>query len=98
MNPELYERYLQKKAKRLGISVDELKNGNKPENSNNQVEQTVNNSAYSVFGPSKIEDIKSEPMNETNIPKFEDTREDKFALIGYPLGHSLSKVIHEAGF
>lgn len=98
MNPELYERYLQKKAKKLGISVDELKNGNKPENSNNQVEQTVNNSAYSVFGPSKIEDIKSEPMNETNIPKFEDTREDKFALIGYPLGHSLSKVIHEAGF
>lgn len=33
-------------------------------------------------------------------PKFEikDNRENKFALIGYPLGHSLSKVIHEAGF
>ena len=25
MNPELYERYLAKKAKKLGISVEELK-------------------------------------------------------------------------
>ena len=31
-------------------------------------------------------------------PEINDTTENKFGLIGYPLGHSLSKVIHEAGF
>ena len=31
MNPDLYERYLAKKAKKLGISVDELKAQNSSE-------------------------------------------------------------------
>ncbi len=29
---------------------------------------------------------------------MQDYEKKKFALIGYPLGHSLSKIIHEAGF
>ena len=40
----------------------------------------------------------SSPVNEFDKPQIQDTRENKFGLIGYPLGHSLSKVIHEAGF
>lgn len=54
-----------------------------------------------IFGPSKM----TEPPKCSNKPiigpqkiKINDTRENKFGLIGYPLGHSLSKVIHEAGF
>lgn len=35
--------------------------------------------------------IDLSPISSDNTPK-------KFALIGYPLGHSLSKFIHEAGF
>ena len=31
-------------------------------------------------------------------PIIKDQRENKFALIGYPLGHSLSAIIHAAGF
>lgn len=30
--------------------------------------------------------------------KFEESEKKKFALIGYPLGHSLSEYIHDAGF
>ena len=32
LNKDLYERYLQKKAKKLGISVEELKGESKPQN------------------------------------------------------------------
>jgi shikimate dehydrogenase len=39
-----------------------------------------------------------QPTIQNSAPEMKDTRENKFALIGYPLGHSLSKVIHEAGF
>ena len=33
-----------------------------------------------------------------NLPDTQDNKTKKFALIGYPLGHSLSTFIHNAGF
>ena len=114
MNPDLYERYLKKKAKKLGISVEELKaKGTSPQVSEQSqcVQQTIQNQHQEykpeihpetvktevpsyIFGPSRMnENNSSSPLVETK-----DTRENKFCLIGYPLGHSLSKVIHEAGF
>lgn len=153
MNPELYERYLAKKAKKLGITVEELKAqgtsspvsesptiSNTPEQTISQVNQqhlkseptyvqrtiqdqlssqestiphqqpysgmqpeTVKTEVPSyVFGPSKMQETSkynSTPINQTvSKPEIKDNRENKFGLIGYPLGHSLSKVIHEAGF
>ena len=144
MNPELYERYLAKKAKKLGITVEELKSQGtpspvvesssqqpvQPQNSSEETqyvqrtiqdqiasenseplhkpysgmqEETVKSEVPSyIFGPSKMQEnynsnnnsLVSEPVK----PEIRDTRENKFGLIGYPLGHSLSKVIHEAGF
>ena len=100
MNPELMERFLAKKAKKLGITVEELKAQNAPspvaEKSYEPLPaqpERVEVPSY-VFGPAKSEEVK--PV-ETPV-EIKDTRENKFALIGYPLGHSLSKVIHEAGF
>lgn len=149
MNPELYERYLAKKAKKLGITVEELKaqgtsspvseepvvKSSQPqvaavsqpsvhepqyvqrtiqdqlasENSEplhkpytGMQEETVKTEVPSyIFGPSKMQETpnyNSSPINEPLKPEIIDTRENKFGLIGYPLGHSLSKVIHEAGF
>ncbi len=143
MNPELYERYLAKKAKKLGISVEELKaQGNaspvteekttQPEPAVIQnpepqyVQRTIQEQIVSeqntvpvhqqysgmqpetvktevpsyIFGPSRMDETpkyNSSPLNQPQ-QEIKDTRENKFALIGYPLGHSLSKVIHEAGF
>ena len=54
-----------------------------------------------IFGPSKMTEppkYSSSPINQSKKPEIPDNRENKFGLIGYPLGHSLSKVIHEAGF
>lgn len=161
MNPELYERYLAKKAKKLGISVEELKAQGSPspvseaksedqttfkssvssepqyvqrtiqeqieatshsgepansEISNRTVEtaeplykpysgmqpETVKTEVPSyIFGPSRIEEPKVSSIsaaNDLGMPEIKDSRENKFGLIGYPLGHSLSKIIHEAGF
>lgn len=153
MNPELYERYLAKKAKKLGITVEELKAQgtsspvSESPTTSNKSEQTVSQSnpqnsqaeptyvqrtiqdqlssqentiphqqPYSgmqpetvktevpsyVFGPSKMQETpkyNSTPINQAvSKPEIKDNRENKFGLIGYPLGHSLSKVIHEAGF
>lgn len=152
MNPELYERYLAKKAKKLGISVEELKargsvspvSENTPnsekivtqspsqfqslqdepkyvqrtiqdqlssQNSTVQYQQqysgmqpeTVKTEVPSyVFGPTKIEENQNYNSNSINQfvsnSEINDNRENKFGLIGYPLGHSLSKIIHEAGF
>ncbi len=149
MNPELYERYLAKKAKKLGITVEELKaqgtsspvseepvvqspqpqtaavsqpSVSEPqyvqrtiqdqlasENSeplhkpySGMQEETVKTEVPSyIFGPSKMQEspsYSSSPISEPIKPEINDTRENKFGLIGYPLGHSLSKVIHEAGF
>ena len=161
MNPELYERYLAKKAKKLGISVEELKSqstsspvkeeaafqtptetpqtiinqslpAEQPVSSQQQEfkpleqpqtyahsqqeepkhqfysgmqEETVKTEVPSyIFGPSKMTEppkYSSSPINQPikhEEPIIKDNRENKFGLIGYPLGHSLSKVIHEAGF
>ncbi len=154
MNKDLYERYLQKKAKKLGISVEELKaaNGNTSAISTSteatptieekvveSVQETLPtqtysncttsytnptpttytntvssfaNTAYSapVYTPTVNEELTyttpSTPTYQTNNytyttpsqPVIKDQRENKFALIGYPLGHSLSAIIHSAGF
>ena len=153
MNPELYERYLAKKAKKLGITVEELKAQgtsspvSEPSvtSSNSEqmraqepqqqaqaeptyVQRTIQDQLSSqentiphqqpysgmqpetvktevpsyVFGPSKMQETpkyNSTPINQNvSRPEIKDNRENKFGLIGYPLGHSLSKVIHEAGF
>ena len=153
MNPELYERYLAKKAKKLGITVEELKAQgtsspvSEPSvtSSNSEqmraqepqqqaqaeptyVQRTIQDQLSSqentiphqqpymgmqpetvktevpsyVFGPSKMQETpkyNSTPINQAvSKPEIKDNRENKFGLIGYPLGHSLSKVIHEAGF
>ena len=153
MNPELYERYLAKKAKKLGITVEELKAQgtsspvSEPSvtSSNSEqmraqepqqqaqaeptyVQRTIQDQLSSqentiphqqpysgmqpetvktevpsyVFGPSKMQETpkyNSTPINKAvSKPEIKDNRENKFGLIGYPLGHSLSKVIHEAGF
>ena len=124
MNPELMERFLAKKAKKLGITVEELKAQNAASSHSERSEESQkvintqdgNDMPYEplspqpekvevpsyIFGPAKScathvdkpinigEDLKDIGIN--------DNRENKFALIGYPLGHSLSKVIHEAGF
>ena len=143
MNPELYERYLAKKAKKLGITVEELKEGTsspvkeeqpvqtppqpsvsaepqyvqrtiQEELNSGQVQESIHQPfngmqpetvktevpSY-IFGPSKMQETpnySSSPISEPAKPEIKDTRENKFGLIGYPLGHSLSKVIHEAGF
>lgn len=140
MNPELYERFLAKKAKKLSISVEELKaQGVSPVSSANDASsvqsvsaeiQTVNSSLVEtvsepvieqkteqqymfspesniekkevpsyIFGPSRMEETPKYSQEAVQTPpEIKDTRENKFALIGYPLGHSLSAVIHEAGF
>lgn len=151
MNPELYERYLAKKAKKLGISVEELKAQGSPSPVSEEktsavetpvqtsyvepsatsepqyVQRTIQNqidlesntpihTSYSgmqpetvkkevpsyIFGPSKMisepPKYNTSPIIEPVKPEIKDTRENKFGVIGYPLGHSLSKVIHEAGF
>lgn len=153
MNPELYERYLAKKAKKLGITVEELKaqgtsspvSESSVTSSNTEqtisqepqqpsqvepqyVQRTIQDQLASqentipqqqpymgmqpetvktevpsyIFGPSKIQEslkYNSSHINQTvSRPEIKDNRENKFALIGYPVGHSLSKVIHEAGF
>ena len=57
-----------------------------------------------IFGPSRMPEppkYSSSPISQPAKPEepiVKDNRENKFGLIGYPLGHSLSKVIHEAGF
>ena len=179
MNPELMERFLAKKAQKLGITVEELKARNASNSmSNSESTQTtqsaeiasasasssddqspvinepkVSENTYTplqpqpekvevpsyVFGPAKMTEqpvqstqqtvfqptpqqapqtspthstpFQSSPqmatkpafqraqqISNTSQVEIKDNRENKFALIGYPLGHSLSKVIHEAGF
>lgn len=179
MNPELMERFLAKKAQKLGITVEELKARNASNSmSNSESTQTtqsseiasvsapssgdqspvinepkVSENAYTplqpqpekvevpsyVFGPAKMTEQpvqstqqtvfqptpqqapktspthstpfqsapqmatkpafqRAQQISNTSQVEIKDNRENKFALIGYPLGHSLSKVIHEAGF
>ena len=179
MNPELMERFLAKKAQKLGITVEELKARNASNSmSNSESTQTTQSSEIAsasasssddqspvinepkvsentytplqpqpekvevpsyVFGPAKMTEQpvqstqqtvfqptpqqapqtspthstpfqsapqmatkpafqRAQQISNTSQVEIKDNRENKFALIGYPLGHSLSKVIHEAGF
>lgn len=98
LNKDLYERYLQKKAKKLGVSVEELRGKKKETLSSQAVE------------PNKYSQPESKPDFYSNSETFFqpdkaeeqtsviDRRENKFCVIGYPLGHSLSPIIHKAGF
>lgn len=129
LNKDLYERYLQKKAKKLGISVEELKGEvpksqmaenmqPQPENASTSYVQPQNTapegqfSQGSVFAsqneqpsysetsynqPSYSQPVYSQPEPVKPVEPL-DRRENKFCVIGYPLGHSLSSVIHKAGF
>ncbi|MFI3300231.1 MAG: shikimate dehydrogenase [Candidatus Gastranaerophilales bacterium] len=142
MNEDLYNRYLEKKAKKLGISVEELKAQNatplasntstsqqnpttQPPISNASTNQTLQNQENNTtnvqysFSPSSNIEKKEVPSHVFTTQKpvetlhyeqqvsntytndkveIKDTREKKFAIVGYPLGHSLSPVIHSAGF
>ena len=163
MNPELYERYLAKKAKKLGVTVDELKaqaeeqrtggQEGKPltvESGKLKVEslssQTPSPDGERICGRTERSEsglrkdgaycgeatntelleqransrqgwdgaistnnnaISQEQQPDTVLSPYRPTalspnnvenQPSKFALIGYPLGHSLSKVIHESGF
>lgn len=82
LNKDLYEKYLQKKAKKLGVSVESLKG--EPQ----ETVPSINETAYEAHVP----------VSQDIQPQIQDTRENKFAVIGYPLGHSLSSIIHKAGF
>lgn len=123
LNKDLYEKYLQKKAKKLGVSVDEL-TGNKDAKMQRCVDA---NSVTTQLGSSAAQQPEHRPLplcESTNAPQAVtnnsqyvhnneiiqqsstyneqepviDRRENKFCVIGYPLGHSLSSVIHKAGF
>ncbi len=108
LNKDLYERYLQKKAKKLGVSVEELKGETssvqpsesikepqsiQPQGAVSQQEQPV----YNRPANPAPQIIQTEPVQSFE-PQIVDRRENKFCVIGYPLGHSLSSVIHQAGF
>ena len=104
LNKDLYEKYLAKKAKKMGISVEELQSGKAqttPEQSvQAKVEVTSPRYQYSNIQTSVEVTPEPEPVNNSIIHPSEiiDRRENKFAVIGYPLGHSLSPIIHKAGF
>ena len=171
LNKDLYERYLAKKAKKLGVSVESLRaqqastsesavsnetseqpsqtqfaepvqdsitttNINtvqieQPQSlyqSSNVYQATYNQETYSqpVYKepeqpsysqsqqvlynqPTYNSSLYNQPQQtyqsiqpiqpvETPQPEILDRRENKFAVIGYPLGHSLSSIIHNVGF
>lgn len=64
-----------------------------------QMAEMSSNSAYGGTSTNHTEnpDINSGVNQVQNSPSKEE-KVKKFALIGYPLGHSLSKYIHDAGF
>ncbi len=160
LNKDLYERYLAKKAKKLGVSVESLRGTQTTEQSTTDVknspeiiqpqettyqapptsqapveniqptysqpaytqntysQQTYNapvqrtqteynsqpNYAYNQSNYSQQVSSQTtyyqpvQPVSAVEEPTVVDRRENKFAVIGYPLGHSLSSVIHTVGF
>ena len=107
LNKDLYEKYLQKKAKKLGVSVEELRGGNSAQSTPTPSVQTYSTpQPEQVVSPTPVVQSQIEPQPVVENPVYEapksepvvDRRENKFAIIGYPLGHSLSEVIHKAGF
>ena len=79
MNPDLYERYLQKKAKKLGITVEELKAQNstgissqKEESKPQYVQQTIQDQLKTTIQP---ETVKTEvPSYIFGPSKMDETR------------------------
>lgn len=160
LNKDLYERYLAKKAKKLGVSVESLRGAQaqtteqsttdvqnssatvQPQETKYQapptsqvsvenVQPTYSQPTQSVYSqqnfsvptqqtqtgynsqsnygynqPNYVEPVSSQPtyyqpvqpVSAVEEPTVVDRRENKFAVIGYPLGHSLSSVIHTVGF
>lgn len=99
LNKDLYEKYLQKKAKKLGVSVDELHSSEPPKTETPSVTKTVptqhiNNVIETVVKQSALPSTTL----ATSKPVIIDRRENKFAVIGYPLSHSLSPIAHKVGF
>ena len=99
LNKDLYEKYLQKRAKKLGVSVEELKNGTVQKAS---ATTTSTTHVVETPVPQYSAQVYEQPVQTYQTPpepaEVVDRRENKFAVIGYPLGHSLSSVIHKAGF
>ena len=160
LNKDLYERYLAKKAKKLGVSVESLRGAQaqtteqsttdvqnssatvQPQETTYQapptsqvsvenVQPTYSQPTQSVYSQQNFsaptqqtqtgynsqsnygynqsnysEPVSSQPtyyqpvqpVSAVEEPTVVDRRENKFAVIGYPLGHSLSSVIHTVGF
>lgn len=136
LNKDLYERYLAKKAKKMGVSVESLRGASsqsttsqpevqqptenivqsvksqQPEvQSSNSYEQptysqptytqstyTQNTYAQESYNEPVQQVQPVQPVNLIEEPTVVDRRENKFAVIGFPLGHSLSSVIHTEGF
>ena len=105
LNKDLYEKYLQKKAKKLGVPIEELKNPTPVEKPETPISTSfstpVQTNAYTPQVEEKtveepVSVSYSAPVDET--PTIVDRRENKFAVIGYPISHSLSPIIHNAGF
>lgn len=95
INKELYERYKAMKAAKL--SGSEESSGTTTQKTSTTMQTTLTN-AQQTFTNSENSVNKSviEPVFQPEIQKEPEIK--KFALIGYPLGHSLSGYIHEAGF
>lgn len=122
LNKDLYERYLAKKAKKLGVSVESLRGASSQTTEQSQSENVVQASESNVE-QQQVQQVNtyvqptypqqtysqpiaqqtsyyqpSQPVNQVVEPTIVDRRENKFAVIGFPLGHSLSSVIHTVGF
>ena len=112
VNKELYERYKQMKAAGENITLAELKEQLEKERSSQNntpvtpynryqqsqtplINQPQRQTTPITQQPQIIQPVYKEQKQEIFTPINEVK---KFALIGYPLGHSLSKYIHNAGF
>lgn len=111
LNKDLYERYLDKKAQKLGVSVESLRGNSQKEtlssttneNPTNLTTQFVPQSENTTLINQSNQDSQPilpvyNPQPTVQKTEIVDNRENKFGLIGYPLGHSLSAVIHKVGF
>lgn len=106
LNKDLYERYLAKKAKKLGVSIDSLRGNSQTDVQNSQINENadISTTQHTIQLDSSINQVNESvttlynPQPDIQKPEIIDKRENKFGLIGYPLGHSLSAVIHKVGF
>ncbi|MBQ8168571.1 shikimate dehydrogenase, partial [bacterium] len=101
LNKDLYERYLAKKAKKLGVSVESLRGTSTQQTHENSEPELVQEQPVqqTYTQPSYTQPTYQVPIQQpVSEPAIIDRRENKFAVIGFPLGHSLSSVIHTVGF